>query len=518
MTEQVRLPRLLRRELDGSGRLKEAGRLHPTALWAEMNLFPLSRAGMTLTEEDLPVGMHDLVEIFGQNGSLGIFRVVGVETGYGRLRQVQLNHALDLLADVVLPSERDTGSAAALLGEILAGQTETLDGEPYWRLGTVEDTGNHPGWEAYSNAMECLANLAGEAEDCDFSFDFGVFPWRLDFLRRDETVMSEFRLPRNVENCRVTLEDGALCTRLYLLVESSETDADGEKITVTQRVYDNPAGQAAWGVVSKKAGIRAADVPDVGAWVQRYFARHGQPAVQIEIDGSELNRLTGERLDAVRLGRMCRVALPDYGTALCQRVVSVVYPDLLREPRRVRVSLTNKRAGAEGLFARLAARSDAAERTLRDSRVKIVNSQYSLVRQDRHITEQGVILHAAGLELDAHGVLIFATEEGVNTALGAKFSVQAGEISSVVTKTGINSLGQNETLYSRIRQNAEEIELRAKIITLDALQTMVKNLMTGVTTAQSIRVTRLVVKGNGCDWFTVNANNGVFRLLGTYDE
>ena len=115
-------------------------------------------------------------------------------------------------------------------------------------------------------------------------------------------------------------------------------------------------------------------------------------------------------------------------------------------------------------------------------------------------------------------MLIFATEEGVNTALGAKFSVQAGEISSVVTKTGINSLGQNETLYSRIRQNAEEIELRAKIITLDALQTTVKNLMTGVTTAQSIRVTRLVVKGNGCDWFTVNANNGVFRLLGTYDE
>ena len=72
MTEQVRLPRLLRRELDGSGRLKEAGRLHPTALWAEMNLFPLSRAGMTLTEEDLPVGMHDLVEIFGQNGSFPV--------------------------------------------------------------------------------------------------------------------------------------------------------------------------------------------------------------------------------------------------------------------------------------------------------------------------------------------------------------------------------------------------------------------------------------------------------------
>ena len=518
MTEQVRLPRLLRRELDGGGRLKEAGRLHPTALWAEMNLFPLSRAGMTLTEDDLPVGMHDLVEIFGQNGSLGIFRVAGIETGYGRQRQVRLNHALDLLSDVVMPDEGTAGTAAALLGQILAGQTETLGGQPYWTLGTVEDAGVHPGWEARSNAMECLAGLAEAAEECDFAFDFSVFPWRLHFLRRDDTVMSEFRLPRNVENCRVTLDDGALCTRLYLSVETSRTDGDGEEITVTQRVCDDAAAQAVWGVVSKTAAIRAADVGDVDAWVEKYFARHGQPEAQIDIDGAELNRLTGERLDAVRLGRMCRVALPDYGTVFCQRVVSVSYPDLLREPRRVRVSLSNKRASADGLFARLAGRSETTERRARDNSVKITNGQYSLVRQDRHITEQGQILHAAGLELDAHGVLIFATEQGVNTALGAKFSVQAGEISSVVTKTGINSLGQNETLYSRIRQNAEEIELRARTITLNALQTTVNNLMTGVTTAKSLRVTRLVVKGSGCDWFTVNANNGIFRLLGTYDE
>ena len=519
MTEQVRLPRLLRRELDGGGGLKEAGRLHPTALWAEMNLYPLSRAGMTLTEDDLPVRMHDLVEIFGQNGSLGIFRVAGIETGYGRLRQVRLNHALDMLSDVVLREACAAGAAAALLGRILAGQTETLAGRPYWTLGTVEDAGSHPGWEACSNAMECLTSLAETAEEYDFSFDFDAFPWRLNFRQRSEDVMSEFRLPRNVENCRVTLDDGELCTRLYLSVESSREDADGEQINVTQTVHNDPAGQAAWGVVSRRAGIRTAETPDVDAWVRRYFARHHEPTAQIEIDGTELNRLTGERLDEVCLGRMCRVALPDYGTALCQRVVSVSYPDLLREPRRVRVSLTNKRASAEGLFARLSGRTAGMERLVKDSSVKITNNRYSLVRQDRHITEQGEILHAAGLEIDPHGVWVFASEQGVNTALGAKFSVQAGEISSVVSKTGINNItGQSETLYSMIRQDEQEIQLRARTITLDALKTTVNNLMTGVTTAQSIRVTRLVVKGSGCDWFTVKANNGIFRLLGTYEE
>lgn len=510
-TGQARLPRLLRRALDGTGKLAEAGRLRPSSLWAEMNLTPLCRAGMTLEEDDLPVGIHDLVEIFGQNGSLGVFRVASVERVCGQKREVLLNHALDLFSDVTLPGEPpEKETAAQALARIVSAQTETLNGQPYWALGTAAEGENRYAPQPWANAMEYLTEIAGAEEDCRLAFDFSSFPWRLDFVPLEEGVATEFRLSRNVESCRVTLDDSKLCTRLYLSVETEGATA--------VETYEDAAAQALWGVVSRTAGVNAADVPDRAAWARRYFERHGQPGARIDIDGFELNRLTGERLDETRLGRLCRVALPDYGAVFRERVVSLRYPDLLAEPERVRVSLANRQATAAGLFSALSARAGATERTLRSTSRVVVNHGVSLIAHDRHITEQGEILHAAGLEIDPHGTWLFAAEQGTNTALGARFSVQADAIGAVVAKTGVNSLGENETLYSLYRQTAEEIELRAKTITLTALQTKVNNLMTGVSTAQSLRVTNLVVKGHGCDWFTVRADNGIFRLLGYYDE
>ncbi len=43
------------------------------------------------------------------------------------------------------------------------------------------------------------------------------------------------------------------------------------------------------------------------------------------------------------------------------------------------------------------------------------------------------------------------------TSLSTRITQTATDITSLVTKTGVNSLGQNETLYSKINQNAESI-------------------------------------------------------------
>lgn len=539
MMASVRLPRLLRDALSGA-ELLETGRLHPSALSVTLNLIPLSQADMTLEEDDLTLRVHDLVEIYGQNGSLGIYRVTSIATTYAGQRKVSLNHALDVLSDAILPGEDPvTGTVASVLGTLLAAQTAKLGGQSYWQLGTVEDTATYTIDNRYNNVLDCLTDMAEKENGYYFAFDFGTFPWTLHFLARNSTVMTEFRLPRNVENCRVTLDDGEQCTRLYLSVDTTTTDDNGEKTTTTHAVYDDAAGQAEWGVISKKEGIDAADVPDVSAWVQKYFDRYREPSVQIEVDGLELYRLTGEQLDEVHMGRLCRVALPDYDTVFGERIVTLNYPDLLRTPERVRVSLANKKLTAAKSFSSL---NRSASDNAASSRRNYLSSQqnsYSLRATDRHVTEQGEILHAAGLEIDPHGVWLFAKEEGVNTGLGAEFKVQADGISALVQKTGINDLGENETLYSyshrtaeqyesvvgrvnghesRIRQTETDIELKADNVTVTALRTTINNLMTGVSTAQTLRTTRFVFKGNGCDWFTVNANNGIFRLIGTYDE
>ena len=522
--EGVRQPRLLRGE---NGCLREAARLRPTALSVEMNLYPLCRARMTLAADDAPVRMHDFVEIYGQNGLLGIFRVTEIAESCGETREISLNHALDVFADAVLPGEETVQAPVAqVLARIAATQTAVLGGAACWQIGTVEDAAEYTLENRYDNALQCLCDLARRETDYYFSFDFSAFPWRLHFLRRNDEVLSEFRMSRNIGSCRVTADDGALCTRLYLSVETGE---DGEAVTET---YEDAAARARWGIICKTAGVRAADVPDRAAWARRYFARYGRPDVQITVDGEELNRLTGERMDEMHLGRLCRVALAESGAVYNERIVSIRYPDLLRQPERVTVCLAGKEPDAASGWAALQRRQRTADarmdRTEKSMRVMRTETRTRLTAHDRHITDIGTILHAAGLEIDAHGVWLYASEDGPNYALGASFkvqadniaaevtrataaegtmsaqlNVQAGQISSKVSQTDYNG----NTIASLINQTATTILIQAArinlsgYVTASALDAQIAQLSSAI--AQNITTNRFSCVHGSADYMTV---------------
>lgn len=109
----------------------------------------------------------------------------------------------------------------------------------------------------------------------------------------------------------------------------------------------------------------------------------------------------------------------------------------------------------------------------------------------------------AGLYVNDQGVWAFANDP--TNGLGAKFSLQAGQIETVVTQTGIDDLGQGETLVSRVsavRQTADSItleimearggestlagniNLRARTTTVEGLET---NINSALTTISSLR-------------------------------
>ena len=97
------------------------------------------------------------------------------------------------------------------------------------------------------------------------------------------------------------------------------------------------------------------------------------------------------------------------------------------------------------------------EKTISEFETEIQANQYeiNLRAYQRDMDNVDEILRQAGISINAQGVIVYA-DDNVNM-LGSKFEVQAGQISSLVTKTGVNSLGQNETLYSEIVQNATDI-------------------------------------------------------------
>ena len=469
---RVRLPRLLQKALNADGKtLKEKARFHPIKMTPTLNMIPLSTAIMVIPEDDPDVAMHDFIELYNQHGSIGIFRVISVRTNYRQQREIEMNHAFDLLSDAIYPGspagdEDFEGTVAGYLTELIGAQTQKLNGTAYWQLGTCADTSYWSKKIAYDNVLEGFMDVAKDHEDYWFTFDFTTFPWTVNFVRRNSTVVSEFRLRRNIESCQVTLDDSSLCTRLYLSVTTKTTVTEsgqtaGEKTSSTYYTYNDDSAQSTYGIVCKAAGIDRWEVPDVDAWVDAYFERHSQPSVQIQIEGEDLKELTGESIDEMHLGRICRTALPAYDDVFLERIVSVTYPDALRMPTRVTVALANKRQKAEDGIASVTKEAKSASSSAKSAGRAGSNNKTDETAQE--------IRYNLKVEQDNRHFAILATEEQWNEAAqqydlthetkfyqdARKFSLIATENEYAAAESGGTTLVN--TLQSSITQTATEI-------------------------------------------------------------
>ena len=470
---RVRLPRKLAKSVS-SGVLAEEGRLNPVgALNITLNMLPVHRVTMTLSEKDLALAMHDLVEVYNHKGSVGIYRVTKIPHTIGKNRKYELSHGLDVLSDATFDMIEDyKGTVAGMLAKIINAQTQMIGGVKYWQLGTCEDPNPWNKDIKYDNLMECLTEIARKEEDYIFTFDQSTFPWTLNFVAKNNDVLSEFRLNRNTENCVITEDDTDLCTRLYLSVTSETNDDEGHGTYINEGYFtynDTDAQNAGFGVVCKTAGVNQEDFTSqaaLEAWVAAYFGRHNRPGVQITIDGVELNKLTGESIDEVHLARICRVALPEYSCTFNERIVSVNYPDALRKPEYVRNSLANKRQTAEDAFSEIkhtassaakaaggagrGAHNDATyfRRTIGDT----ANGLYSRIEQTAYYIRAEVLDTANGLYSRIEETASYIRAEVADTANGlySKIEETASYIRSEVSNTA-------NGLYSRIEQTASEI-------------------------------------------------------------
>ena len=468
---RVRLPRKLAKSVSG-GMLAEEGRLNPVGpLGITLNMLPLHRVTMTLSEKDLPLGMHDLVEVYNHKGSVGIYRVTKIPHNIGKNRKYELSHGLDVFSDATFDMlEEYKGTVAGMLAKIVNAQTQTIGGTKYWQLGTCADPNPWNKDIKYDNLMECLTEIARKEEDYMFTFDQSTFPWTLNFVARNSDVLSEFRLNRNTENCVITEDDADLCTRLYLSVTSETNDDEGHGTYIDEGyfTYNDTTAQADFGIVCKTAGVNQEDFASqaaLEAWVAAYFGRHNKPGVQITIDGVELNKLTGESIDEVHLARICRVALPEYSCTFNERIVSVNYPDALRKPTYVRNSLANKRQTAEDAFSEIkktassasksaggagrAAHNDATyfRRTIGDT----ANGLYSRIEQTAYYIRAEVVDVANGLYSRIEETASYIRAEVANTANGlySRIEETASYIRSEVANTACN-------IRSEITQTASE--------------------------------------------------------------
>lgn len=488
--------------------LAEVARLHPTA--ASLNLVSpgVPEGELTIPPEDPQPGMHAWVQLFTQNGSVGYYRVTGTVRTYTGETQLTLRHGIDTLSDSVYDAQEDfEGTVTEYLTAILAKQTARVRGAAPWQLGTVEDSATIKRSLNYDRLSDLLSALEEEESGYQFTYNFATNPWTLNFVAKTTEISSEFRLNRNIDGLAVSLNDSELCTRLLLsvtvkTVEQPETeddpDADWPTVTTTEtvvRVYDNAAAQATWGVVQKTAGIETQDdieggsFPEADAWAAKFLADHGEPTLQIQIDGEELYQYTFDHFDELDLGKICRVSLPGYSASFRQRVVGVTYPDVYGAPSRVTVSLANQLPKFSSAIANAQKNAERAERASRGgggaASAKELEAWSMIVKKTKEAEDATGIteLYETGILLDpVSGAKIYSLNQGFVSQY-AEINVASDKIGLVVSGTTPGSYEiKSASIVAAINDsgssviiNADKIDLNG-YVTASQLQTELANI------------------------------------------
>lgn len=468
----VRLPRLLDKDLN------EVRRLRPDTQAIELNITPPSTASITL-KDGRGVAIRSFVELFNAKGSAGVFRVSRPEETYGLGDRIALEHGICTLDDAIVPGTGTIeGAPRSVFERILAHQTTKARGVNMWRLGAVE----MPEGETISvehdgtKTLEMLIRAVDALEGYMLSFSQAEFPWTVHVLRKKTEASCEGRLSRNIRTIRKTIDPSDQCTRLYCsLLDGGYIESD----TI-----------GAWGAIEQEITLND-DTPkaDAEAYCRKYLENRKNPAVAIEMDADEWFAMTGERLDRFEIGDICRLALPEYGVTIEERIVALNYMDALGRPEAVTVSIANQIRDMSIKAAEMAQDIDSLKHTSTSYGNRISSSEKNIT--NLKVADEGfkevdnkVVKWFSSAEIN-----LDATEEGANVGILATYTETYDLFSEVDQRVTEAELilhggpdGAQAGLIARVDDNVAKIEAVSddvkSRVTIEALEIELKGYVT----------------------------------------
>jgi len=267
--------------------------------------------------------------------------VSSASESYVSTGDVDLEHSAAILGDAIIPGEGTySGRCAEVLTAMLENQTTLVNGQKPWILGTCAKSASIEYAYDCNNILSAMTEVVGDEKDgyaLEFDDTHG-FPWRVNVVSVETTASCEGRLSRNLESVSVSISDDEFCTRIYCKNLPEPHYIDGSTVSV-------------WGIITKTItageGVTAESLK---SYITRYLEDHKNPRNSIEINGVDLATATEESLDSFRIGRLFRLALPDYDVKMEERILVRSITDVYGDPRGVRLTLaSNIRDTAEDL-------------------------------------------------------------------------------------------------------------------------------------------------------------------------
>lgn len=449
-----------------------------------------------------------------------VWRVRSIQTAYAtKTPTVQLEHAVCSLKDRIMfgsyePSNMgggDTVTAEQALRFILAKQTD-------WRLGRCEYDFSAPYKFNGDSLYDAIQKVTGTLDESWWDLDTSVYPFVINIIRKPAGVACEMRPGRNLTAVTKQIDKNGMYTRFYP-IGKDDLHITGEYVARNDTVY---------GVREKvEVDQELTTEAELIAWANEFLDKHAQPTVTITVEGLELAEVTGESLDKLILGRVCRIPLTEFGTIIEERIIQLEYIEAGTNRQRVRFTLSNQQTdrdilrliadeiktggGRSGRGGRGNAKQGKEDHAwFEDTNSHVAMTAIGIIGTDAdgkpnwerlsrlEVNENGIYGEVKGVQND---MVVAQTEIKQNenditieakrakTAegdLSARIKVNADEIDMRVEKNGV---------ISAINQTAEMVTIQARRINLSGYVTTsqlsttngrIDNLMSGNTAASRI--------------------------------
>ena len=357
---------------------------------------------------------HAWMEIYTIDGSAGFYRVCGASESYSSGSDADLEHSAAVLGDTVIMGEGTfEGTYVEILTAMLESQTTLINGVKPWVLGTCAKQGATTYEYDSNNILSAMLELVGDEKD-GYALEFddrNGFPWKVNVVSVETSASCEGRLSRNLKSVSVSTSDDDFCTRIFCKELPEPHYMDGPNVGV-------------WGIVTKTVSASDKVEEDIlKNYVSQYLEDHKDPQVSISIDGFDLSQATGESIDSFRIGRLFRLALPDYGVQMEERILVRSISDVFGNPTSVRLTLANNiKDTAEMLVQTDNATSGGtsqnstkkyASSTTKGTGITQASLLDMLKKHDTFATETEGWYREAGVKIEANHADLYATKKAI---------------------------------------------------------------------------------------------------------
>ena len=321
------------------------GALRPQSMSLNMRTDGLSSASMVLDEDNPDVSIGAWAQIWAPNGEMCVMYVKNRKKDYiTGLITLSLEHTFGLLQAMVVFGEVTAATMSGTQGATTCTVTQAItyllnqQTENLWTLYQC-DFNDAQGWKfTNSDIYGDLNSLTDAIMDCQWEFDQSVFPWRLSLKAWPTSSTMEMRRNRNLESLKVTQDRSGMYTRVYPTGKNNlHIDAANSNVSYLDR------NTATYGVIAQvitDSTIATAEL--LKAWAQKQLKKNAEPKYTVSITGYELSEATGETMDHLVTGRMCRIPLPEYSTTVTERLTELSWKDCIKQPDAVNCTLANE--------------------------------------------------------------------------------------------------------------------------------------------------------------------------------